>query len=555
MIKRGFKWQRPGRLGLLAIAVGLVAIGLIATVALGALVTDTGTYSVEVTDKTQSSPLVTLSPGGAKVMYIGSSAQNQASGTGLFDPFVRLQADTTERGYNTDGTTEFDTKTGTWTHAIKVSAIPVVDCDGSGPGTATCFELFVDINDNNSTSYISLTDVEIYFANGPGAATLTGYPFSSPPAGTTVTKEYDFSGEIKIHDVNQGSGRGDLEYLVPTAGHPFTSSTYFVLFSKWGSGDAAPDGKTYASDGGFEEWKVRKVPNVTIVKTANPVGPVNAGGTIGFDITVSNTGAADATNVTITDPLPAGAGTDLNWSLNPAFSGCSISGSVGSQVLNCSFATLAAGASIGPIHIQSGTTAADCAVVSNTATAASGNDGGGSSTGSVTVQCGALKILKNSTKGHAVKVAGAVFSVSGHANVTDNGTGDEDNTIGVVCVSGLTPGTHTVNEVSAPNGYGSGATQTDQSVTVANGTNCTSSLPGAAATATFTNPPLADIQVRFRDGGSGDTALGSAGITCNNATGTPDDNNTTGWNNTHTVTGVKVTSSSITITCDIHIDP
>jgi uncharacterized repeat protein (TIGR01451 family) len=131
--------------------------------------------------------------------------------------------------------------------------------------------------------------------------------------------------------VNQGSGRGDLRYLVPTAGHPFTASTYFALVSKWGSNDAAPGGDTYASEDGFEEWKVRKAPNVGIVKTANPVGPVNAGSSIGFDINVSNTGAAAATNVTISDNLPAGAGNDLNWSLNPAFSGCSITGALGSQ--------------------------------------------------------------------------------------------------------------------------------------------------------------------------------------------------------------------------------
>ena len=30
--------------------------------------------------------------------------------------------------------------------------------------------------------------------------------------------------------------------------------------------------------------------NIHIAKTANPVGPVNVGGPIGFDITISNTG-------------------------------------------------------------------------------------------------------------------------------------------------------------------------------------------------------------------------------------------------------------------------
>ena len=62
------------------------------------------------------------------------------------------------------------------------------------------------------------------------------------------------------------------------------------------------------------------------------------------------------------------AGGDLDWSLSPAYTGCAITGAVGAETLNCTFATLAAGGSIGPIHITSATTQADCAVVSNTAT-------------------------------------------------------------------------------------------------------------------------------------------------------------------------------------------
>src|SRR5437773_9951744 len=265
MVERLFKWKRPGGFALFAIPAGLVAIGLIAAIAIAALVSDSGTHSVIVPDKNSSSGLVSV--GTASVEYIGSSANNQSSGTGIFDPFVRIQGSPTEKGYNTNGSPQFDTKVGTWTHAIKVSAIPVVDCDGAGPGTATCWELFVDINDSNTAKYISLTEVGIWFTTNPnlvGYVDPTGFP-------SGATKEYEFNGEIKIQDVNQGSGRGDLRYLVPTAGHPFDSSTYFVLFSRWGSSDAAPDGNTFASEGGFEEWKVRKVPNVSIVKTANPV--------------------------------------------------------------------------------------------------------------------------------------------------------------------------------------------------------------------------------------------------------------------------------------------
>jgi hypothetical protein len=103
-----------------------------------------------------------------------------------------------------------------------------------------------------------------------------------------------------------------------------------------------------------------------------------------------------------------------------------------------------------------------------------------------------------------VAKAGAVFSYDGHS-VTDNGTGDEDSTVGKVCVSGLDPGDYTVDETSPPSGYGS-ASRSNLTATVVNGTNCTSSPPTGSAVVTFTDPPLSDIQVNFRDGGSGETS-------------------------------------------------
>jgi hypothetical protein len=163
---------------------------------------------------------------------------------------------------------------------------------------------------------------------------------------------------------------------------------------------------------------------------------------------------------------------------------------------------------------------------------------------------GALAIVKNSSKGGAVANSGAVFSYDG-GSVTDNGAGDEDSAVGAVCVSGLAPGDYTVNETSPPTGYGGApASEADQSVTVANGTDCVDNLPGAGATATFTNPPLSDIQVRFRDGGSGETSITS--MTCDNATGTSSTANTTGWDDSLTVTGVEAPTK---ITCVIDIDP
>jgi hypothetical protein len=163
---------------------------------------------------------------------------------------------------------------------------------------------------------------------------------------------------------------------------------------------------------------------------------------------------------------------------------------------------------------------------------------------------GALAILKNSTKGGAVSNAGAVFTYDG-TEVTDNGTGDEDPDVGEVCVSGLSPGDYTVNETSPPTGYGDAPdSENDQVVTVVNGTNCSDNLPGVGATATFTNPPLSDVQVRFRDGGSGETSITS--MTCDNTTGTSSTADTANWDDTLTVTGVEAPT---TVVCTIVIDP
>jgi hypothetical protein len=170
------------------------------------------------------------------------------------------------------------------------------------------------------------------------------------------------------------------------------------------------------------------------------------------------------------------------------------------------------------------------------------------------LQEGALRIEKNSTKGGLVSNDGAVFSYNS-SSVTDNGTGDEDSDVGEVCVSGLQPDDYTVNETSPPDGYGGApADDADQVLAVVGGTDCTADNPPAAtATATFTNPPLADIQVNFRDGGSGETSPTS--ITCDNTGTTPSTTPATGWDDSVTHEDISIDPSPRTITCTVVIDP
>ncbi|HEX9098040.1 MAG TPA: sortase, partial [Candidatus Dormibacteraeota bacterium] len=109
--------------------------------------------------------------------------------------------------------------------------------------------------------------------------------------------------------------------------------------------------------------------NVTILKTRDAV-VVNAGDPIGFTVTVSNTGAGTATGVTVSDPLPAGGGSGLSWSIdiqsNPGL--CSVTGSKPSQVLSCGPISLGAGGSFN-VHITATTSAGECTIYDNTATA------------------------------------------------------------------------------------------------------------------------------------------------------------------------------------------
>ena len=132
---------------------------------------------------------------------------------------------------------------------------------------------------------------------------------------------------------------------------------------------------------------------VDVSKSANPVGPVSAGETIGFDITVSNSGDVPALGVVVGDDLPAGG--DLNWSLDPSYTGCAISGPVGDQTMTCNFAQVDGPGSLPVIHVTSPTTPADCGVVSNHATITTTNGTGtDSDVATVGVNCPSLSFTK-----------------------------------------------------------------------------------------------------------------------------------------------------------------
>jgi Prealbumin-like fold domain len=165
---------------------------------------------------------------------------------------------------------------------------------------------------------------------------------------------------------------------------------------------------------------------------------------------------------------------------------------------------------------------------------------------------GALKIIKTSSKGTNPGLAGAQFSITGPNSYSNSVTSGGD---GTICVDHLPFGTYSVTETAPPTGYKIDDTSA-HNVPV----NLTSTCgDGNEATFSATDTPLWDLQVRFRDGGSGAT---SGTISCESPTGTvltADTTATTGWGASPPPTGTTNTYLGLTaprtVTCTIEIDP
>src|SRR5262245_58308836 len=139
-----------------------------------------------------------------------------ASGSGVFDSFVRTQSDNnsvpplSERGFNTDATPTYDAKNGSFTHSILLSGIHTISRNGT-----LYRECITDINQDNSSPNINLNDLELWLTlNG----SITGYVQPTGfPTGANKRYELDAGGNNTIlmsSNVGSGSGQGDYRLRV-----------------------------------------------------------------------------------------------------------------------------------------------------------------------------------------------------------------------------------------------------------------------------------------------------------------------------------------------------
>ena len=188
----------------------------------------------------------------------------QPTGTGVIQPFVRIQNRFTESGYNTDyRPVEFDTKDqNQWTHALNIADVPIVTYLG---GQYRQFLLDINEGGNTTLQQLSLNEVEIYL--GP-----TNLEHNYPNLGTKIYT-LDTSGKDRTvelnYKLNSGSGSGDMFLLVPNS--LFTGPNQWVyLYSNFG----IPNG----SDAGFEEWAVLQANNPPPGEGVVPLPAVAWGG-------------------------------------------------------------------------------------------------------------------------------------------------------------------------------------------------------------------------------------------------------------------------------------
>src|SRR5438874_4887698 len=164
----------------------------------------------------------------------------QPTGTGVIQPFLRLENTPIEQGYNTSGGTPFDDKAGPWTHDLTFGDLQNTEVTLGG---VSYFKLLLDGNEpGGERSLISLDQLQFYTSK-VGSQTTTN-------VSSLGTLRYTFgAGDNVILDAsrNHGSGSGDMYAYIPTSDFAGTKKNDFVyLYAHFGNTDA--------SQSGFEEW-------------------------------------------------------------------------------------------------------------------------------------------------------------------------------------------------------------------------------------------------------------------------------------------------------------
>lgn len=176
-----------------------------------------------------------------------------STGTGVIGPFLRLQANGSEQGYNSSNNANFDTKTGIWTHDLQIGDLK------AALNNPNYVSFLVDVNQTNSNPNISLDRLQIW---------ASPTQISSSQSINTTDSNGNFNGSlgtllwtldnpawtgntdnsILYTDGMSGSGSGDIRFFVPASiFYGLPTAEYIYMYQQWGTTSG------YQTNGGFEE--------------------------------------------------------------------------------------------------------------------------------------------------------------------------------------------------------------------------------------------------------------------------------------------------------------
>ena len=186
----------------------------------------------------------------------------QPTGTGVIDPFLRVQASShpIEQGYNTDNpgsgsSATMDDLAGIYTHSIQLGNVGTVLING-----VANYQFLLDANQTGSQPSITLDKFQLFLSSAPKAPNLTlaglGTPVFNIDGGGVGS---DRQVNLVVQNTggndpfgNHGSGSGDLYVYVPVSEVGGSATDFLTLYAEFGGGNAP----NYENNDGFEEWAV-----------------------------------------------------------------------------------------------------------------------------------------------------------------------------------------------------------------------------------------------------------------------------------------------------------
>jgi len=180
-------------------------------------------------------------------------AFSTSTGTGVIQPFLRVQTNQgIERGYNTGGTLEYDA-TAPWTTPLLLDEVPVVKLGDN----INYRQFLLDINQNGNANgrFLSVDEIAIYQA---AVGNLTGWETDPQPLGGAASFVWklddgpgfdpavDDAWILMDYTLNTGSGSGDMFAYIPDS--LFTDLDYVYLYTVFGV--------HRPNTANFEEWAV-----------------------------------------------------------------------------------------------------------------------------------------------------------------------------------------------------------------------------------------------------------------------------------------------------------